>query len=83
MDHLTHLTQLLLLDPGQTTRLVLRRPQLLVFAPSKLASAFSSLAELVGGADKARGIVLQSPQVRVCVLAVGLTQLCGGNSNWC
>jgi hypothetical protein len=69
VDHLTHLSQLLLLDTSQTTRLVLRLPQLLVYAPARLDSAFGRLAELAGGTEQARGLVLQSPQVWACACA--------------
>lgn len=63
VDHLTRLQQLLHLDPSQVTQLVLRLPQLLLYAPAKLDRLFQGLAELAQGQDKARKLVLQSPKV--------------------
>jgi hypothetical protein len=63
VDHLTHLQQLLQLTPSQATKLVLRLPQLLMYAPAKLDRLFQGLAELVQGQDTAKKLVLQSPKV--------------------
>jgi hypothetical protein len=63
VDQLTHLQQLLQLTPSQATQLVLRLPQLLIYAPAKLDRLFQGLAELVQGQDKAKELVLKSPKV--------------------
>jgi hypothetical protein len=58
---------LLQLEAKEVTRLVLRLPSLLVYAPSKLAVLYEALQQLLDGAGQeqqhTRQLVLKWPQV--------------------
>lgn len=70
VDRLTHLQQLLQLTGPQVTQFVHKHPPLLTYAPAKLSQAYSSLADLLGGQQQARALVLHQPKV-CCALLLG------------
>jgi hypothetical protein len=75
VDRLTHLQQLLQLTAPSVTQLVHRQPSLLTYAPAKLSQAYGSLADLLGGQQQARALVLQQPKVW-CAFAAWVPASC-------